>query len=182
MQFINLSVNASARRKGKNPMAATEIIIFDINKRTQKLLFHCAEICTGKCQIKCAVQVFWLREKVNTSRSPDLIGPQQARERATRVYYLKRGGVALGTLEASCPPDWRLQLCLRTTAGQSISDHKRDKRMIKHHLKRLILLNIIFCATRTPSYVKGAARDFDKKGNLLSPEVRTRVMKNRDGI
>lgn len=41
-----------------------------------------------------------------------------------------------------------------------------DRRMVTHHLNQLLLLAVIFSATRTPAQVQGA-RDFSKKGKVL---------------
>lgn len=43
--------------------------------------------------------------------------------------------------------------------------HGVDKRMITYHLSQMLLLTVIFIATRTPANVQGA-RDFSKKGNV----------------
>lgn len=45
--------------------------------------------------------------------------------------------------------------------------HGVDKRMITYHLSQMLLLTIIFIATRTPANVQGA-RDFSKKGKVLN--------------
>lgn len=45
--------------------------------------------------------------------------------------------------------------------------HGEDKRMITYHLNQLLLLTVIFSATRTPANVQGA-RDLSKKGKILN--------------
>ncbi|XP_044036290.1 erythropoietin receptor isoform X2 [Siniperca chuatsi] len=59
-----------------------------------------------------------------------------------------------------------LQLCRRTTEGQSLSVHRVDKRMTYHHRSRLLTLYVIFCAMRTASIVQGT-RDFEKKVSMM---------------
>lgn len=48
--------------------------------------------------------------------------------------------------------------------------HGVDKRMITYGLSQMLLLTIIFSATRTPANVQGA-RDFSKKGKSFKNAV-----------
>lgn len=55
---------------------------------------------------------------------------------------------------------------MRADNGSPEFSHGVDKKMITYHLSQMLLLTIIFSATRTPANVQGA-RDFSKKGKIL---------------
>lgn len=54
--------------------------------------------------------------------------------------------------------------------------HGEDKRMITYHRSQLLLLTVIFSATRTPANVQGA-RDLSKKGKVLNCGPHTKMDK-----